>query len=201
MSFMQQIHIVDSDVRRRAEIAFALSNRGYRTHVYEDLCELERFRLSNGIVLLNSDDGGSSLPSLKEKLGASGQCLPIAIYTTKPDARQAVEAILAGAIDYLEWPIAGDAGVALEQVSTRAAESHRLEKRRSDAAILVRRLSEREREVLTLLIAGHSNKSIAQLLSLSPRTVEIHRANLMKKLEADSTACAVRIGIYAGLDD
>jgi FixJ family two-component response regulator len=196
----EQIHIVDSDSRRRAQFAFELNDRGYRAYVYEDICELERFRPSDGLVLLSGEDDPRSLDYLRDKFTARGECIPIAIYAAKPEAAKVVDAMLSGAVDYLEWPLRSDAAEMVRQVKDRASIVLNSERRSAVSTRLVGTLSPREREVLVLMIEGHSNKSIADILGISTRTVEIHRGNVIRKLEAGSTAGAVRVGIYAGVD-
>ena len=88
----------------------------------------------------------------------------------------------------------------VRQVKDRAAVVLNSERRSAVSARVVGTLSPREREVLVLMIEGHSNKSIADILGISARTVEIHRGKVIRKLEAGSTAGAVRVGIYAGVD-
>lgn len=110
--------------------------------------------------------------------------------------------MIAGALDYLEWPCAPDefAG-AMSQLISEGEQRARLERRKLEAIDKVRLLTPREREVLRELVAGGSNKQIGKRLGISSRTVEIHRSNLMSRLNASSTADAVRLGLYAGLDD
>ena len=198
MSQMLQIHIVDGDTRRRAQLAFRLSGSGYRAHVYEDIDELERFEPSQGLVLLSAHDDPHALCKLRHKQEARGVSIPIALYASEPKAPHVVEAMLSGAVDYLQWPLVEE-GI-LDRVAIRAVQQQKIERRRIAALEAVGALSDREREVLVALIAGGSTKIIAQQLKISPRTVEVHRGNLIKKLRVESTASAVRVGIYAGLD-
>lgn len=196
-----QVHIVDSDSKRRAQVAYALSDRGYRAHVYESISEFEQFTPSDGLLLLSGDDDPVSLSDLRERLNARGECVPVAMYASKPEAAKVVEAMLCGAVDYLEWPLRSDAADIIRKATSRAGNQLKLERRRAAALTLMNNLSNREREVLTCMILGLSNKTIAHQLTISPRTVEIHRGNLIRKLNASSSAGAVRLGIYAGLDE
>ncbi len=199
MKFHNQIHVVDSDAKRRADIAFTLNRFGFHTHVYEDVCELERFTPSGGLVLLSGEDDPSGLSHLQARLLDRGQYLPIAMFSTSPSAKKVVSAMQCGAVDYLEWPTPEDPATALAELGRRAEASLRRERRRAAAKGVIATLTTREREVLTLVAAGHSNKEIASSMGISPRTVEIHRANMMEKLGAESTASAVRTAIYAEL--
>jgi two-component system response regulator FixJ len=105
-----------------------------------------------------------------------------------------------GAMDYLAWPF--EPGLfqdTLRRLSEEGDRQRRIERARADARGRVEQLTGRERDVLVALLDGNSNKQIAALLDLSPRTVEIYRKNVMRKFDAKSTSEAVRIGIYADL--
>ena len=195
------VHIVDGDTRRRAQVAYALSKRIVRSHVYESVRELESFEPSSGLILLNGDMGVSCLGELNRSLLARGAYIPIAMYSSKPDLVEVVQAMLSGALDYLQWPLEpADLEKALVRISDRSAQAARLKRKRAAAQKLVANLSQREREVLTRLIDGQANKTMAENLGISPRTIEIHRCNAMRKLNVSTSAEAVRIGLYAGLD-
>jgi FixJ family two-component response regulator len=196
----EQIHIVDSNSRRRAQFAFELNGLGYRAHVYESICELEHFEPTDGLVLLSGDDDPRALERLRERLVARGTSVPIAMYAARPEASKVVDAMLSGAVDYLEWPLQGDPAVIVGQIKGRASAARRSEQRSAAAARLVSALSPRERQVLSSMINGQSSRSIASVLNISVRTVEIHRGNVLRKLGVSSTAGAVRVGIYAGID-
>jgi FixJ family two-component response regulator len=106
-----------------------------------------------------------------------------------------------GAWDYLKWPF--EAHLLDSSLRTLVAVGDRLigeHRRRRDAREKVQSLTARETDVLKLLVQGCANKNIAMELEISPRTVEIHRGNMMRKLQAQTTSDAVRIALYAGLD-
>lgn len=127
--------------------------------------------------------------------------MPIAMYSSEPDLAKVVEAMLSGALDYLEWPFEpADLETAIGRIAKRSAQAARLERKRAAAQKLVADLSRREREVLIRLADGKANRAMAEDLGISPRTVEIHRSNMMKKLNAGTSADAVRVALYAGLD-
>jgi two-component system, LuxR family, response regulator FixJ len=196
-----QVHIVDEDSRRRAKIAFDLSGSVFRTQVYEGVWELDRFAPNSGIILLNGDTGHSPLEDLTRRMSERGGYMPIAMYSSKPDTAKIVEAMLCGALDYLEWPFGADEfGAAVARIKERSSGAAEAERKRVTAETVVARLTPRETEILTRMIAGQANKAMADQLGISPRTVEIHRGNLIKKLNVGTSAAAVRVGIYAGLD-
>ncbi len=119
----------------------------------------------------------------------------------KSDLEKMVEAIIAGALDYLETPLSPEK---VQMLVADAASRKNLRRRenanRQDAQDLVAGLTTRERETLELVTRGLSSKAIARELGISPRTVEVHRANAFEKINASSTADAIRIGVHAGLD-
>ena len=124
------------------------------------------------------------------------------MYSDEPSPEKIVNAMLEGALDYLQFPFEPkllDTAVArLSSEGERRAEQDR---RRAHAKAAVEELSARELEVLASMVQGNSNKEIAQELGISPRTVEIHRGNMMRKLRARSTSDAIRLAVYAGLDE
>lgn len=202
MSYHSKIHIVDADASRRAKIAFTLAESNFSPQIYESIGELMEWAPSDGLVLLNGETTGSNLERAFEEVDANGGRLPIAMYDVKPTTVAVVRAMLAGAIDYLEWPIdTRKLASTVSSFESSVASRHKEAQKKKDAASLVDGLSKREREVLTLLVKGHGNKQIALELGISPRTVEIHRAKVLVKLNAETSLDAVRIGIYAGLDE
>ena len=126
--------------------------------------------------------------------------LPVSVYADKPFLPRVVRAMQEGAFDYMSWPISEEKLASVVSNAEQLQQTKLREmKERSEATSLVASLSMREREVLSLAIDGHSNKNSARVLNLSPRTIEIHRANAFKKINARSVAEAIRIGILAGL--
>lgn len=197
-----QIHVVDGNSRRRAQIAFVLSEGALRPQVYESIEEFDQVVPSTGLVLLSGDDGRSSLGEMRERLLAGGRYMPVAMYSSKPDVAKIVEAMLSGALDYLTWPFSSaEVEAAMANMARRSSGVAEAARKRIEARALVGRLSGREREILTRMMAGKSNKTMGQELGISPRTVEIHRGNLIRKLAVGTSADAVRMALYAGLDD
>jgi two-component system, LuxR family, response regulator FixJ len=111
-----------------------------------------------------------------------------------------VRAVMAGAVDYLEWPASpAHIRAALAEIDANAARIGSLRLREAKAQSRVRKLTRREREVLAGVATGLSNRMIGDRLAISPRTVEIHRANMLNKMGANHTAEAIRIAIEASL--
>jgi two-component system response regulator FixJ len=125
---------------------------------------------------------------------------PVIIMTGHGDIAVAVQAMKEGAVDFIEKPFEKAVLLsALDEGFTRINSSARSEARVEVAQATLRKLTPRERDVLEGLVRGHPNKTIAYDLGISPRTVEIHRANVMSKLEVASLSEALRIAFAAGL--
>lgn len=196
------IHVVDGDTRARAEgarVAFAL---GHHAEVYADHGELIRHVPSKGIILAREEPDAGGAPAMLADLARAGIWLPLVVMAEEPAVEQVVSAIKSGALDYLRLPLEQERlAQALRRVA-REAEAHAEARRRLMAAReRIGSLTRREREVLDWLANGCTNKAIARALSISPRTVEIHRANMMAKLGASHPADAIKLRIDAQLDD
>jgi FixJ family two-component response regulator len=193
------LHIVGGESRSRAEqarIAFAL---GYHAEVYADLDELLERPPKDGIVLAADDRPETPARNPIDRLGEQGVWLPVVFAAPDPNIERVVEAIKAGAIGYLTLPLEMSSFARrLESILTEAGEFAERRRREVEAQHAIGLLSRREREVLELLSAGCSNKEIARNLEISPRTVEIHRGNMMTKLNAGHAADAVRLWLDGG---
>lgn len=202
VSSTDKVHIIDKDVRRRAMIAFGLSSHNFQAQIYENLEEVANFPPRDGLLLVNDEFVDEEISSVIGVVAASPVRVPMIVFGEDPSTNNVVKAMLAGAVDYLEWPFDQRR---FEQSVARAetgASAHiRAVERRQNALARLDALTDREREVLRHLIQGHSSKDIGTILSISPRTVEVHRASVIAKLGARSTSDAIRIGIYGGLDD
>jgi FixJ family two-component response regulator len=201
MAGHRHVHVIDPDSRRRARIAFEFAHRGQHAEIYESLDEFSSRIPDDGAIFV-ADEGGCSGPgevrSVLDRLGCS---LPVAAYSAEPSPPRIVEAMLQGALDYLSWPFDETLlETALARLS-REGERRALQvEREASARSVIEQLSAREQEVLELMVEGDSNKEIGHRLGISPRTVEIHRGNMMRKLNARSPSDAVRLALYAGLD-
>ena len=195
------IHFIDSSSRIRAELARTGFDLGHHVEVYGDLDELAHYLPREGIIIARDDPAVGGIARIVERLEDIGIWLPIIAMDIDPDAEQIVASIKAGALDYLELPIKPERlATCLEGISVEAIEFSEARKRMIEARSRIENLSTREREVLDWLAQGSSNKVIARELSISPRTVEIHRANMMNKLGANHAAEAVRLKLEAGFE-
>ena len=196
------VHIVDSDCARRATLARQVYGLGIHVEIYESLEELIETDPRGGSVLINMDHLPLDEEAAIERLASCTSHLPTAFYSANPCSDRIVTAVLAGALDYLQWPSAPEVlAFKLDRLARSGGERVAACRQKREALRMIGRLSPRERDVLGGVVAGGSNKEIGRWLGISPRTVEIHRGNMMARLSARSLAHAVRIGIQAGLAD
>lgn len=198
-----QVFLVDDDDAYRRSLRFLLESSGYPVRDFGSAeAFLEEYRAEMpGCLLLDLRMPGLSGIELQERLRHEGVELPIIFITGHGDVPVSVQAMKAGALDFLEKPF-DDAQLverireALELDARRRAER----RERSRIAERLGRLTRRETEVLALLVQGFSNKEIAERLEVSHRTVEVHRARIMHKMEAGSLAELVQAAVRYGLD-
>lgn len=204
MSEKRVIHIVDDEDAIRRSASFMLKTAGFSvtTHVSGPAFLKEAKGLEPGCVLLDVRMPDMDGLEVQAQMIERGIALPVIVLTGHGDVSVAVRAMKAGAVDFLEKPFekaalleAIDRGYQkLEVAGGRLA-------RASDATAMLAALTPRELEVFKGMVQGLPNKSIAYELGISPRTVEVHRANLMVKLRVKNLSEALRLAFAAGLDD
>jgi len=194
------IHVVDDEEPVRESLQALLESRGYAVsgHVSAEafLAAYRPGPAACAVVDLRMP--GMDGLALIERLKANGARLPVIMVTGHGDVPLAVRAMKAGATDFLEKPYESDAILAAVSRALAVAGQHAHDDVPSETAARIEALTGRERDVLDLLLVGHPNKIIAYELKISPRTVEIHRANLMKKMQAGSLSHLVRMALAAG---
>lgn len=189
------IHLLDDDAAVRQSLSLLISTVGLRVQTWADPQQfLESFdRQSIGALILDVRMPGISGLTLLDTLIEQGVDQPIILLTGHGTVDMCRRAFKAGAVEFLEKPVSDD--VLLDTVQ-QAVRQHVRRRERLAADQWVRErytsLSEREREVLALIVEGLTNKEIGRVLSLSPRTVETHRANLFAKLQVDNLAHLIR---------
>ncbi len=192
--------IIDSNLRRRAAVCHELSVSGMHVEPFEDTGEIKQCWPRRGIILAEDADG--NIPVLIEHMIEAGCWLPVIAFCEQPTTQRVVHAIMDGAVDYLKWPARADEIAAtLAKIDTNATRTGNLRLREAKARSRVQKLTRREREVLAGVADGLSNRLIGEQLAISPRTVEIHRANMLNKMGANHTSDAIRIAIEAALVD
>lgn len=194
------VHVIDDDDAVRDSVAFLLGTEGMRVATYDSAPGFLRSAdKASGCVVADVRMPDMDGIELLRQLAGRGIKLPVIIITGHGDIPLAVEAMKAGAIDFIEKPFDDALLLGAIRTALRAAVG-RAEREAERLAILERLdlLSTRERQVLEGIVAGRANKVIAFDLGISPRTVEVYRANLMSKLEAGSVSDLVRMAIVSG---
>ncbi|MBR0550971.1 response regulator transcription factor [Stakelama marina] len=199
---MRSIYLVDDDDAVRASLHALLMVyqntiiRGFRSG---DAFLEELDDLGPGAVLLDFHMPGATGLDVLKQIGDRPEFSSV-ILTGQGDVQLAVQAMKAGAIDFLEKPYEPEELLKTVEIAfARLDEDGRAAARTETAKAKLERLSAREQDVLEGLIDGNSNKVIAQDLEISPRTVEIYRANMMEKLEVRSLSEALRVAFAAGM--
>ncbi len=194
------VHIIDDDEGVRHSLAFLLSSAGLAVRLYDSAAAflLDLPSAQEGCLITDVRMPGMTGLELLHELKAKACGLPAIVITGYGDVSLAVEAMKAGAIDFIEKPFDQEALLsAVEAALDRRKMEARGGEDRAAVAAKLALLSERERQVLEGLIAGHPNKTIAYNLGISPRTVEVYRSNLMTKMEAKSLSELIRMAILA----
>jgi two-component system response regulator FixJ len=196
------VHVIDDDEAVRDSLAFLLRANEIEVQTYESgmVFLAGAAELKAGCVVTDVRMPEISGIELLRRLKELKLFLPVIVITGHGDVPLAVEAMKFGAADFLEKPFDDDILLAAVRAALNRQDSEG--KRQAERAAIDDRLaalSNREREVLEGLVAGRANKQIAFDLGISPRTVEIYRANLMTKMQAASLSELVRMALTAGL--
>jgi two-component system response regulator FixJ len=199
-----KVYLVDDELAVRRSISFMLKTAGMAVETFDSGEAFLKVAasLEPGCVLLDVRLGGIDGLAVQQLLHERGIMLPVIIITGHGDVGLAVRAMKAGAVDFIEKPFEKATligAIAQAQLHNQGLEQiHRLA---AAAQAQLNVLTPRERDVLDGLVNGHSNKVVAYDLGISPRTVEIHRANLMAKLPVHSLSDALRIAFTARMTD
>jgi two-component system response regulator FixJ len=202
MTDKRLVHIIDDEEAVRRSAGFMLKTSGYAVRNWASgVAFLKEVRHAEaGCILLDVRMPEMDGIEVQQALNERGVAMPVIVLTGHGDISIAVKAMKAGAVDFIEKPFDTDVLLdALNRAFDRLASAASVEVRAADAAVVLGALTAREREVLEGLAQGFPNKTIAYDLGISPRTVEVHRANVMAKLGARSLSDALRIAFAAGL--
>jgi two-component system response regulator FixJ len=197
-----RVYVIDDDEAMRDSLNFLLDSANYKVTPFENaLAFLDALPgLAFGCVVSDVRMPGLDGIELLKRMKAINSAFPILIMTGHGDVPLAVEAMKLGAVDFLEKPFEDDRLVAMIETAMHQAEpAARSEALTQDIAARIASLSPRERQVMDGLIAGLSNKLIARDYDISPRTIEVYRANVMTKMQANSLSELVRLAMRAGL--
>ncbi|AKJ43454.1 response regulator transcription factor [Pragia fontium] len=184
---MTNIHIVDDDESVRNSLKFMLEGYDFQTEVYasgEDF--LQKVDVEQpGCVILDSSMPGLSGQQVQRILNEQSSPLSVIYLTGQGDVPMAVDAFKKGAVDFFQKPVDGDA------LATALQDALQISVMRKNTLVyqrLYQRLTDREKELFSLITQGYKNQQLSDKLSISLRTVEVHRANLMKKLNVKTVA-------------
>lgn len=202
MTERRLIHIVDDEEAIRRSAGFMLKTSGFTVATYPsgDAFLREVRHAQPGCILLDVRMPGMDGLAVQQELLVRGIAMPVVILTGHGDISIAIRAMKAGAVEFIEKPF--EKAVLLDAIRAAFERLDDAEKRRAhaaDAAVMLGALTGRELDVLKGLAEGLPNKSIGYDLGISPRTVEVHRANLMEKLRARTFSDALRIAFAANL--
>jgi two-component system response regulator FixJ len=198
------VYLVDDDESVRRSVGFMLKTSDLAVQTFNNGVEFlkEARKLDPGAVLLDIRMPEIDGLEVQAELNERGVAFPVVVMTGHGDVEIAVKAMKAGAVDFIEKPF--DKAVVLEALDAafeRLDRSGRQDTRREEALKRLNGLTPRERDVLDGLVIGYPNKTIGYDLGISARTVEIYRANLMKKLEVNNLSDLLRFAFAAGLGE
>ncbi len=196
------IHIVDDEEAVRHSLAFLLTTAGYAVRVHASATDFLAIAAGLERACLITDLRMPDLTGVELLLRMRGSsiAIPTIVITGHGDVPMAVQAMKAGALDFIEKPF--DDEDLIEAITRAIANLGKTSASLDNGAVIrnrFERLTEREKQVLKGVIAGHANKTIAYDLDISPRTVEVHRANVMAKMQAKSLPDLVRMVLSADL--
>jgi two-component system, LuxR family, response regulator FixJ len=202
MSDRRSVYVIDDDEAMRDSLNFLLDSANFKVTLFETALKfLDALPgLEFGCVVSDVRMPGLDGIELLKRMKANHSTFPIVIMTGHGDVPLAVEAMKLGAVDFLEKPFEDDRLIGMIETAIRQGEpAAKSEAVAHDIAARVATLSPRERQVMDGLIAGLSNKLIARDYDISPRTIEVYRANVMTKMQANSLSELVRLAMRAGL--
>jgi two-component system, LuxR family, response regulator FixJ len=202
MAHKGKVYVIDDDEAMRDSLDFLLGAADFQVVLFESAQNFldTLSTLDFGCVVSDVRMPGIDGIELLKRLKAGGSLFPVVIMTGHGDVPLAVEAMKLGAMDFLEKPSEDDRLIGMIEAALRRAESGV----KNEAATIeiqsrITSLSPRERQVMDGLIAGLSNKLIAREYDISPRTIEVYRANVMTKMQAASLSELVRLAMRGGV--
>ncbi|WP_046478974.1 response regulator FixJ [Candidatus Filomicrobium marinum] len=200
------VHIVDDEEDVRTSVAFLLTTSGHTVRVHESAMEFLNAALTgnlqNDCLITDLRMPDISGVELLRRLREADAMLPAIVITGHGDVSMAVEAMKTGALDFIEKPF--EEQILLNAIKHAASELKNRPRDIDDIASIRARLdslTDRERQVMEGVVAGQPNKTIAFELNISPRTVEVHRANVMAKMQVKSLPELVRLVLAANASD
>jgi two-component system response regulator FixJ len=198
------VHVIDDDEAMRHSLKFLLESAEIEVATHESASAFLDIvsKVEPACIITDVRMPGLSGIDLLQRIKDLKLDVPVIVITGHADVPLAVEAMKVGAADFFEKPFDDEALLAsVRSALSRHEREHQRHAERAEIDARLASLSSRERDVLKGLVAGHANKQIAFDLGISPRTIEIYRANLMTKMHAASLSDLVRMALVAGLLD
>jgi len=190
------ISLIDPDFRRRAELSRALAGSRFHVEPFESVSEFGDQGNIHTLILIHDEDG--AIARLLTSMREADTWAPALGYGRMLDPVRCSQVILQGLIGYLPTPFDRyDLEALLDGAAEQLTALIDLRHGAADARQKLRSLTPRESEVLEHLQSGHTNREIADTLDISPRTVEIHRANMLRKMDTKSALTAIRMSVHA----
>jgi len=196
-----RVYVIDDDPAMRDSLDFLLDAAGLKVRLFDSAQAFldELTSLEPGCVVTDVRMPGIDGMELLRRIQAGTRKLPVIVMTGHGDVPLAVEAMKLGALDFIEKPFDDDRLIGMIETALAASESGAKSNALSaEMAARIASLTQRERQVMQGLVTGQSNKAIAREYDISPRTVEVYRANVMTKMQAGSLSELVRLAIRAG---
>jgi len=203
MADTRAVYIVDDDDAVRESTALYLDAQGLSVRGFASAQEFleAASSVAPGCVLTDMRMPGMDGLELLRWLREQGLPMAVVVMTAHGEVPLAVQALKTGAVDFIEKPFAGQTLLEAVEMALRSVEQ--TQQKETELAAFrehLASLTEREREVMQQLVAGHPNKIIAYNLGMSPRTVEVHRARVMEKMRVRSASALVRLAVSAGFE-
>ena len=202
MSQGRKVYVIDDDPAMRDSLDFLLGSGGFSVRVFDSAQVFldELAKLEPGCVVTDVRMPGIDGMELLRRMRSGARKLPVIVMTGHGDVPLAVEAMKLGALDFLEKPFEDDRLIGMiETALSEQQDGSKSEAASADMAARIASLTQRERQVMQGLVTGQSNKTIAREYDISPRTVEVYRANVMTKMQAGNLSELVRFAIRAGI--
>jgi len=202
MSQGKKVYVIDDDPAMRDSLDFLLGSGGFSVRVFDSAQVFldELAKLEPGCVVTDVRMPGIDGMELLRRMRSGARKLPVIVMTGHGDVPLAVEAMKLGALDFLEKPFEDDRLIGMiETALSEQQDGSKSEAASAGMAARIASLTQRERQVMQGLVTGQSNKTIAREYDISPRTVEVYRANVMTKMQAGNLSELVRFAIRAGI--
>lgn len=196
-----RVHLIETDSGLRARLARLVLSHHYHAEIFSNVEEFIAYAPEDGIIFANETALPGRMSSIIDRIAGAGVDLPLVAYGAQPSIDDVVSAMRAGVVDFLPLDLfEANLVKVLDRASVVAERGRKRRARVGEARKRLQGLSNREHQVLGLLVDGCSNKEIARRLDISPRTVEIHRMKMMAKMNARSSSDAVRLWCAAATD-